>query len=509
MERYDEILSGPQRPQYKMEGVCAVVGSLVLLACAAVTFSGSPAPTQLNALGSVSTQAAARVARPANLPASSFRAPEAALPEEMELEQASLETAQVIPEAEFVAIPSSSPSWVPYGVASAFFGVVAAVMAVFRPKATPRPQTQEVDVFDTLLPSTRRQALAGAVATTAVAVTPQPAAAGLFGGDKPGADWEQIEIDGITGQDLTFYDIEMLDDKHGFLIGSRQTLLETLDAGKTWTPRYLNTGDDLPYRYSSISFKENEGWLVGKPPILMHTTDAGKSWERIGLSPQLPGIPLVITALNNQGGAEMCTDQGGLYTTNNAAQNWKAAVEETVDATLNRTVSSGISGASYYTGTFGTIARNPDGDYIGVSSRGNFYMTYEPGQTFWYPRNRSGARRIQSMGWRRDGGIWEIGRGGQLSFGKGEGIAEDFDKLNINSRGYGLLDVQWRNDNEVWAVGGSGTLIKSNDGGKKWKRQKELDNIAANLYECKFFNDGKIGFVLGNAGVLLRYIGKA
>ena len=88
-----------------------------------------------------------------------------------------------------------------------------------------------------------------------------------------------------------------------------QTLLETLDAGKTWTPRYLNTGDDLPYRYSSISFKENEGWLVGKPPILMHTTDAGKSWERIGLSPQLPGIPLVITALNNQGGAEMCTDQ--------------------------------------------------------------------------------------------------------------------------------------------------------------------------------------------------------
>ena len=58
--------------------------------------------------------------------------------------------------------------------------------------------------------------------------------------------------------------------------------------------------------------------------------------------------------------------QGGLYTTNNAAQNWKAAVEETVDATLNRTVSSGISGASYYTGTFGTIARNPVCDVASV-----------------------------------------------------------------------------------------------------------------------------------------------
>lgn len=35
-----------------------------------------------------------------------------------------------------------------------------------------------------------------------------------------------------------------------------------------------------------------------------------------------------------------------------AAQTWRAAVEETVSATLNRTVSSGISGASYYTGAF-------------------------------------------------------------------------------------------------------------------------------------------------------------
>ena len=33
--------------------------------------------------------------------------------------------------------------------------------------------------------------------------------------------------------------------------------------------------------------------------------------------------------------------QGALYATDNGAQTWKAAVQETVDATLNRTVSSG------------------------------------------------------------------------------------------------------------------------------------------------------------------------
>jgi hypothetical protein len=37
----------------------------------------------------------------------------------------------------------------------------------------------------------------------------------------------------------------------------------------------------------------------------------------------------------------MTTDQGAIYVTNNRAYTWSAAVLETVDATLNRTVSSG------------------------------------------------------------------------------------------------------------------------------------------------------------------------
>lgn len=77
----------------------------------------------------------------------------------------------------------------------------------------------------------------------------------------------------------------------GFLLGTRQTLLETKDGGNTWAPRSIPSAEDedFNYRFNSISFKGKEGWIVGKPAILLYTSDAGDSWERIPLSAELPG----------------------------------------------------------------------------------------------------------------------------------------------------------------------------------------------------------------------------
>ncbi|KAL7163111.1 hypothetical protein ACSBR2_039247 [Camellia fascicularis] len=321
------------------------------------------------------------------------------------------------------------------------------------------------------------------------------------------SEWERVYLPidpGVVLLDIAFVPD---DPNHGFLLGTRQTILETKDGGNTWVPRSIPSAEDedFNYRFNSISFKGKEGWIVGKPAILLHTSNSADSWERIPLSSQLPGDMVYIEA-TGENSAEMVTDQGAIYVTSNRGYNWRAAVQETVSATLNRTVSSGISGASYYTGTFNTVNRSPDGSYVAVSSRGNFYLTWEPGQPFWQPHNRSVARRIQNMGWRADGGLWLLVRGGGLYLSNGTGITENFEEVQVQSRGFGILDVGYRSKDEAWAAGGSGILLRTTNGGKTWTRDKAADNIAANLYAVKFINEQK-GFVLGNDGVLLRYLG--
>ena len=71
-----------------------------------------------------------------------------------------------------------------------------------------------------------------------------------------------------------------------------------------------------------------------------------------------------------------------------------------------------------------------------------------------------------------------------------------------------LILHRYKDSQLAYACGGSGSLFKSADGGKSWKRDKATDNVAGNLYAIKFFPGGN-GFILGNDGILLRYIGSA
>lgn len=296
--------------------------------------------------------------------------------------------------------------------------------------------------------------------------------------------WEVVSLP----TDANFQEISFTDDtQHGYLVGNKSTILQTIDGGKTWEPLGLDLGEQN-YLFTSVSFSDKEGWITGKPAILLHTTDGGKSWSSIPLSQKLPGSPKTILALGPQS-AEMTTDVGAIYRTKDGGKTWKAMVQEAVGVMRN-------------------IARSEDGKYLAVSAKGNFYSTWEPGQDAWQGHNRSSSRRVQNMGFGLDGRLWLIARGGQIQFNNLEN-PEEWEDIQYPefSTSWGLLDLAYRTPNEIWVSGGSGNLLCSFDGGKTWQKDREVEEVPANFYKIVFLSPEQ-GFVIGNDGILLKYKGQ-
>ncbi|MEM7794627.1 MAG: photosynthesis system II assembly factor Ycf48 [Cyanobacteria bacterium P01_C01_bin.118] len=297
--------------------------------------------------------------------------------------------------------------------------------------------------------------------------------------------WQMIALE----TDSTFSDVAFTADAdHGWLVGSRSTLFETNDGGDNWEQKALDLGDQR-YTFTSVSFVGDEGWVTGLPSILLHTTDGGQSWANVPLSNQLPGSPLMVTALD-KGSLELATDVGAIYRTEDSGRNWTALVQAAVGVVRNMT-------------------RSDDGRYVAVSSRGNFYSTWEPGQESWQPHNRENSKRLQNMGFTSDGNLWLIARGGQIQFGQPEADVPKYEAWGEPLRpeigsSWGFLDVGYRTHDEMWVSGGSGTLLMSPDGGETWLKDEPAGDVPSNLYRIKFF-DGERGFILGQRGYLLRY----
>jgi photosystem II stability/assembly factor-like uncharacterized protein len=351
-------------------------------------------------------------------------------------------------------------------------------------------------------------ALAGLSAPVIAAMPAGPAKA-----EEVSKYWDIVDLPLEPG--VILLDIAFVDDKHGFLLGTRQTILETFDGGKTWDFKSVSNAldEDVNYRFNSVSFKGQEGWIVGKPAILLHTTDGGANWERVGLSPRLPGAPVLITATNSNGQAEMVTDEGAIYLTTDAARNWKAAVEETISATLNRTVSSGHHRrVVLHRHVLHHLAQRRRRVHRPVFARELLHdLVARPGvlaaaqQVVRAPRAEHGVapgrrhlgahprRRHLLLHHQRASRQRRRLRGGQ-------------DRLARLRLARPRRRSPTARSSGSWAARGACSTRTTR--GRSWKRDRGADDVAANLYTVKF-NDNDNGFILGNDGVLLKYNGRA
>ena len=279
-------------------------------------------------------------------------------------------------------------------------------------------------------------------------------------------------------------DVAFTDHDHGFLVGSNRMIQETNDGGASWNPRSLDLPDEENFRLISIDFQGDEGWIAGQPGLLMHSTDAGQNWTRLFLDTKLPGEPYLITA-QGRNAAELATNVGAVYATDDGGASWDAKVTDAAGAVRD-------------------LRRGDDGSYVSVSSLGNFYATWQPGEAVWQVHQRASSQRLQSIGYRPDGNLWMLARGAQIRLNDEPGNLESWSKPIIPiTNGYGYMDMAWDSEGKIWAGGGNGTLLVSEDGGESWQLDPVGDRQPSNFTRLVF--DADHAFVLGERGNLLRW----
>jgi len=296
--------------------------------------------------------------------------------------------------------------------------------------------------------------------------------------------WQVVDLN----TDANPLDVAFTDANHGFLVGSNRLILETNDAGASWSERSLDLPDEENFRLISIAFDGDDGWIAGQPGLLMHTTDGGQNWTRLFLDTKLPGEPYLITALGPNS-AELATNVGAVYRTSDGGGSWDAEVSDAAGAVRD-------------------LRRSADGSYVSVSSLGNFYATWDKGQDVWQVHQRVSSQRLQSIGYQPDGRLWMVARGAQIRLNDNASDNESWSKPIIPiTNGYGYLDMAWSDDGAIWAGGGNGTLLVSRDGGDSWERDPESAQAPTNFTRFVFDDSAnqRHAFLLGERGLMLRW----
>ena len=301
--------------------------------------------------------------------------------------------------------------------------------------------------------------------------------------------WETIQFEDQSNA----LDIDFIDNKHGFLVGSNRLIMESKDGGKSWEKRSLDIPAEENFRLLDIDFKGSEGWLIGQPSLVMHTIDEGKNWTRLSLG-KLPGQPFLVST-TDEGGAQLATTSAAIYVTSNSGETWEAKVADPSEQ-----------------GGIRDLRRTSEGDYVSVSSLGNFFSTLDSESDTWIAHQRASSKRVQSIGFNPNGNLWMLSRGAEIRFNEDSNDFENWSKPIVPIlNGYNYLDMGWDPEGNIWAGGGNGTLIVSKDDGKTWSSDPIASNLPTNFIKIQFLEkdelDSPKGFILGERGYILKWNG--
>lgn len=283
-----------------------------------------------------------------------------------------------------------------------------------------------------------------------------------------------------------------IDQNKGWAVGSKGTVLQTLDGGNTWKPRGTPTSDVI----RDIFFvDENNGWLVCEVNVyqlktkdeprayLMKTTDGGENWRRIEIKGFDVDAILVRAVFARNGRGWTFGEAGSIYTTQDSGDTWVKLRSPTRHLLL------------------GGIFIDDDRGWI-VGAGATIIQTSDGGET-WYqstlPQVEKSVRfTAASFIDNRKG--WAVGSGGSVYRTSNGGRTW---QRQVSTVEVDLFDVKFVDALEGWAVGAEGTIIHTNDGGEHWTTER---SGTQHPLERVFFTDRNRGWAVGFGGTVVAYL---
>jgi photosystem II stability/assembly factor-like uncharacterized protein len=309
----------------------------------------------------------------------------------------------------------------------------------------------------------------------------------------PAQEWEVLA-------QPTIHDLKKLSfvsNLHGWAAGDSGTILVTTDGGSTWSPQI----SPVDHHVVDLRMLDAQlGWALAQqlpaPPTweygttLIRTTNGGTDWFV-----QSTFEDLLVHALDFTDAQWGCTagEQGNLWWTSDGGASWTPSVVDSAE--LARWP---IHEVKFHTATYGMAT----GGLFDVT--GLVWRTTDGGQ-FWTHQRVAGE---PFFGIHFFDSLDVLCVGGDLDYGAGMvqtttgGAQWEYTYLGIWGR---ATAVSFRTASEGWApLGFAGTYMKTGDGGSRWDATPTPGGTA--MYDV-LFTDSGTGYMAGEEGTILRYIG--
>lgn len=313
-------------------------------------------------------------------------------------------------------------------------------------------------------------------------------------------------------EDATLRSVQFIDAQEGWSVGDDGAIWHSMDAGATWERQPSGTRASLRHVHFLTPYS---GWAVGRVEmaegksvgVILFTSDGGLKWNSLA-SNTLPGLNYVKFFTEREGvavGDGSDASPSGVFRTEDGGRTWKALPGARASSWLAADFIDSRTGS--LAGHWGTLAVVNDSNFVkaqvdslggravrSVKTQAGTSFAVGQGGLVLKSSNSSGIRwgfvdlklpdsLLASIDFHavalKGKHVWIVGRPGSLVFHSSDGGATW--EQQSTGQSIPLHSIHFDDENQGWAVGEMGTVVTTQDGGKKWKVVRQEGQRAAAL----------------------------